>query len=93
MTETIIRRKNTTDVNVAKGNNETWSFSYYMDGIGNVTAASTSVSYYAPLPPLMMPNTIGGFGATIIRETIKFIIKLPILSHPLNRAQELWALL
>lgn len=45
---TSIPAKNTADINVARGNNETWSFSYYMDGIGDVTATSASVTYDAP---------------------------------------------
>ncbi len=45
---TSIPENGTSDVNIAKNSHETWSFSYYMDGIGNVTATSSSVTYYAP---------------------------------------------
>lgn len=38
----------TNSVNTAKNSTDTWSFSYYMDGIGKVTATSSGVSYYAP---------------------------------------------
>lgn len=38
----------TNSVSAAQNSTDTWSFSYYMDGIGKVTATSSYVSYYAP---------------------------------------------
>lgn len=38
----------TADINTARENKDKWEFSFYMDGIGAVTGASTSISYWAP---------------------------------------------
>ena len=38
---------NTSNVATAEASSEKWSFSFYMEGIGNVTATTTSLSYYA----------------------------------------------
>ncbi len=40
-----IPANNTTDVTKAEASNERWSFSFYMEGIGDVKATSTSASY------------------------------------------------
>lgn len=42
-----IPENNTTNVATAEASSERWSFSFYMEGIGNVIATSTSFSYYA----------------------------------------------
>lgn len=44
----ISRPQKTGSVAEAKDSDETWTFSFYMDGIGEVKAVSNSVSYYAP---------------------------------------------
>lgn len=36
-----------TDVNVAKSSTDTWTFKFQMEGIGEITATSKSVSYYS----------------------------------------------
>ena len=36
------------NVTAARSSNEGWQFSFYMDGIGKVTASSSSASYWAP---------------------------------------------
>lgn len=43
-----IPANNTADVATAEACKEKWEFSFYMEGIGNVKATSTSMSYYAP---------------------------------------------
>lgn len=44
----LTSRPSASTVEQARNSNEGWTFSFYMEGIGNVTASSRSVSYYAP---------------------------------------------
>ncbi|MBD5516558.1 MAG: hypothetical protein HDR06_18475 [Lachnospiraceae bacterium] len=45
---TNLKRPSATTVDAAKGSGEKWTFSFYMEGIGNVTAESDYISYSSP---------------------------------------------